>query len=110
MKKILLFLAIVLLVSCKSSTIIVTNEPATVYDKRGNVLGVTPYKHTDRKPSFSKTHFTLKTETAVLDTFIVKKGRVHAGAIVGAVLTGYGTFWLVQYKKNINFNIQENGK
>lgn len=92
--------------ACSSTTVLVTNVPATVYDKKGNVLGVTPYKHTDRKPSFSKTHFVFKSDVGILDTFIVKKGRAHAGAIVGAAISGYGIFWAVQYEKNNFFNIK----
>lgn len=101
MKQSIIMSLFFVLLGCKSTTVLKTSTPAKVYDKEGVYLGATPYRYTDRKISFSKTHFKFISDKGVqLDTFIVRKGRLKVGALF---FIPYTTAWLLQYKKRYNF-------
>lgn len=105
---IIILASFVFLVSCSSTTMIVT-EPAgaTVY-MDGQKKGTTPYKHTDTKIAGSQTRITFKKDGyEKLDVILTRNEQADVGAIVGGIFFLVPFFWVMEYYPEHIYELEE---
>ncbi|HEY6915497.1 MAG TPA: PEGA domain-containing protein [Paludibacter sp.] len=114
----LLLAVVIFFASCSSSTMIVSNPPNAKLYLDGELVGQTPYKHTDSKIVGTTT--TVKIEKdgyKPLFTDITKNEEADVGAIIGGLLVWVPFLWTLKYKPthsyvldpiNVDDNINSN--
>ena len=88
----------ILLSSCASSTMIISEPPGAKVYLNGQRVGTTPYRMTDTKIVGSCTSVELKKEGyEVFYTDICRDERADVGAIIGGVLILIPFLWTMKY-------------
>ena len=99
-KKMSMVLAIFLfLMSCSSTTIIQSNPSGAKVYLNGEVVGNTPYTHSDTKIVGSTTYVKLEKEGYnPLNTTFSRNEEADVGAIIGGVFLLFPFLWTMKYK------------
>ncbi len=108
-KKIISFsmAVVIFLASCSSSTLIVSNPPNAKLYLNGEMVGQTPYRHTDSKIVGSTTDIRIEKEGyKALLTDITKNEEANIGAIIGGLFVWVPFLWILKYKPSHTFNLQ----
>lgn len=106
-KNLALFMAgSILISSCASSTIIMSNPPnANVY-LDGQSVGVTPYKYTDTKIVGSINNLKLEKEGfETINTSFSRNEEADVGAIIGGILLLFPFLWTMKYKATHEYEL-----
>jgi hypothetical protein len=115
MNRIALFiLSAALFTGCASTTIIRSNPSgATVKDSRGNVLGTTPYEHSDTRMNGHAERFVVELEEHEPRSFTIRRDKVNAGRLVGFGLGGFfafpvwaGLLWMNDYEDQYRVSLK----
>ena len=99
------------LMSCSSTTLLTsTPSNAQIYID-GDLKGTTPYTHSDASISGSQKIVDIKKEGYDdFHTILTKKGRAHAGAIVGGIFLLIPFLWVVQYNIEYDYELTPSTK
>ena len=93
------------LLSCSSTTYLISTPPDAEVYIDGKYKGFTPYRHSDASISGSQKSIEIKKEGYDdFRTILTKKGRAHGGAIVGGIFLLIPFLWVVQY--NIEYDYE----
>ena len=96
----------ILLSSCASSTMIISEPPGAKVYLNGETVGKTPYKMTDTKLVLSCTSVELKKEGyEVFYTDICKDEAANVGAIVGGLFLTIPFLWALKYKPTHKYEL-----
>ena len=94
-----IMLVVMVLGSCKSTTMIVSQPPDAKLILNNNYVGKTPYKYSDRKVSGSKVNIRIEKEGyEPLHTSFRRNEKLDAGALVGGIFFVYPLLWITKYK------------
>jgi len=108
-KKVISFsLAVVILfASCSSSTMIVSNPSNAKLYVDGEMVGQTPYRHTDTKIVGSTIDIRIEKEGfKPLITDITKNEEADIGAIIGGLFVWIPFLWALKYSPSHTYNLQ----
>jgi hypothetical protein len=108
-KKVISFsLAIIILfTNCSSSTMIVSNPSNAKLYIDGEMVGQTPYKHTDKKIVGSTIDIRLEKDGfKPLITEITKNEEADVGAIIGGLFVWVPFLWTLKYSPSHTYNLQ----
>ncbi len=108
-KKVISFsLAVVILfTSCSSSTMIVSNPSNAKLYVDGEMVGQTPYRHTDTKIVGSTIDIRIEKEGfKPLITDITKNEEADIGAIIGGLFVWVPFLWTLKYSPSHTYNLQ----
>lgn len=98
---------IIFFASCSSSTMIVSNPPKAKLYVDGEMVGETPYRHSDTKIVGSTTDIRMEKEGyKPLITDITKNEEADIGAIIGGLFVWVPFLWTLKYKSSHTFNLQ----
>lgn len=98
---------VVLFASCSSSTMIVSNPPKAKLYVDGEMVGETPYRHSDTKIVGSTTDIRIEKEGyKPLITDITKNEEADIGAIIGGLFVWVPFLWTLKYSPSHTFNLQ----
>lgn len=98
---------VVLFASCSSSTMIVSNPPNAKLYVDGEMVGETPYRHSDTKIVGSTTDIRIEKEGyKPLITDITKNEEADIGAIIGGLFVWVPFLWTLKYSPSHTFNLQ----
>ena len=98
---------IILFASCSSSTLIVSNPSNAKLYVDGEMVGQTPYRHTDTKIVGSTTDIRIEKEGfKPLITDITKNEEADIGAIIGGLFIWVPFLWTLKYSPSHTFNLQ----
>lgn len=106
-KNLALFMAgSILISSCGSSTLIMTNPPdANVY-LDGQPVGVTPYRYTDTKIVGSINNLKLEKEGfEPINTSFSRNEEADVGAIIGGIFFLFPFLWTMKYKPTHEYEL-----
>lgn len=94
------FMALVMLItSCASTTLIQSDPSGAKLYLDGEVVGRTPYTHTDTKITGTATHVRLQKEGyEEFHSVFVRNENVDVGAVVGGVFFWIPFLWIMKYK------------
>lgn len=86
------------LTGCASTTIIRSDPTGAKVFIEGSRVGVTPYRHSDSRPSFSNLIVRLEKEGyEPFETVITRNESVVPGAVVGALFFFVPALWVLGY-------------
>lgn len=106
----LLLAGTVLISSCSSSTMLLTDPAGAKVYLDGEPVGTTPYRHTDTKIVGSTTAVRLEMEGyEPLDTSFSRDEEADAGAIVGGVFLIFPFLWTMKYKPTRTYELRPLG-
>lgn len=92
--------------SCSSTTLLISTPPDAKVYIDGKYKGYTPYRHSDASISGSQKIVEIKKEGYDdFQTILTKKGRAHAGAIVGGIFLLIPFIWVVQYDLQYKYEL-----
>lgn len=98
---------IIFFASCSSSTMIVSNPSNAKLYVDGEMVGQTPYRHTDSKIVGSTTDIRIEKEGyKPLITDITKNEEADIGAIIGGLFVWVPFLWALKYSPSHTFNLQ----
>ena len=98
---------IIFFASCSSSTMIVSNPSNAKLSVDGEMVGKTPYRHTDSKIVGSTTDIRIEKEGyKPLITDITKNEEADIGAIIGGLFVWVPFLWALKYSPSHTFNLQ----
>ena len=98
---------IIFFASCSSSTMIVSNPSNAKLYVDGEMVGKTPYRHTDSKIVGSTTDIRIEKEGyKPLITDITKNEEADIGAIIGGLFVWVPFLWALKYSPSHTFNLQ----
>jgi len=98
---------VILFASCSSSTMIVSNPPNGKLYIDGEMVGQTPYRHTDTKIVGSTMGVKIEKEGyKPLITDITKNEEVDVGAIIGGLFVWVPFLWTMKYKPTHTYELQ----
>lgn len=101
----------ILLSSCASSTMIISEPPGAKVYLNGQRVGTTPYRLTDTKIVGSCTSVELKKEGyEVFYTDICRDERADVGAIIGGVFFLVPFLWTMKYNPEHVYELFPSGK
>jgi len=99
--------AVILFASCSSSTMIVSNPPKAKLYVDGEMVGETPYRHTDTKIVGSTIDIKIEKEGyKPLITEITKNEEADIGAIIGGLFVWVPFLWTLKYSPSHTYNLQ----
>lgn len=103
-----LFLALsILLASCSSTTLIQSNPTQAKVYLNSELVGETPYRHTDSKIVGSSMVVKLEKEGfKPFVTTITKDEQVDVGAIIGGLFVVVPFLWTMKYQPVHNYELQ----
>ena len=94
------------LMSCSSTTRIVSHPSDAKVYVDGAMVGTSPYKHKDFAVSGAAKQVELKKEGYEdFETIMKKNERAHVGAIIGGLFLLFPFIWVVQYDKEHNYEM-----
>jgi hypothetical protein len=96
----------IMMSSCASSTMIISEPPGAKVYLNGETVGTTPYKMTDTKILFSCTSVELKKEgyeTFYID--ICRDEKPDVGAIIGGVFLTIPFLWTLKYNPTHRYEL-----
>jgi hypothetical protein len=98
---------VIFFTSCSSSTMIVSNPANAKLYVDGEMVGQTPYRHTDSKIVGSTTDIRIEKEGyKPFLTDISKNEEADIGAIIGGLLVWVPYLWALKYKSSHTYNLQ----
>ncbi|MEI8085963.1 MAG: PEGA domain-containing protein [Paludibacter sp.] len=98
----------ILLASCSSSTMIISNPNKAKVYLDGEFVGETPYNHTDSKIVGSSMVVKIEKEGYVpLISTITKDEEINVGAIIGGLIVAVPFLWTMQYKATHSYELQQ---
>lgn len=98
---------VILFASCSSSTMIVSNPPQAKLYVDGEMVGETPYRHSDSKIVGSTIDIRIEKEGyKPFITDITKNEEADIGAIIGGLFVWVPFLWTLKYKPSHTFNLQ----
>lgn len=102
----LLLIGSILMASCSSTTMIVSNPSGAKVYLDGEPVGVTPYTHQDTKIVGSTTSVRLEKEGYnTLQTAFSRDEEADVGAIVGGVFLLVPFLWTMRYKPTHTYEL-----
>lgn len=97
---------IIILSSCKSTTLITSEPPGAIVYIDGEEKGVTPYKYEDKKGSYSSTNIRLKNEGYKDLNVDIERDYQNDGALNAANgLIGITGLWNMKYEENYHYEL-----
>lgn len=111
LKSISLLLAIsILLASCSSTTMISSNPPGAKLYLDGELVGETPYRHTDSKIVGTTTAIKIEKEGyKPLIADMTRNEEADIGAIIGGLLIWVPFLWTLKYKPTHKYELMPLG-
>lgn len=98
---------LVLFASCTSSTMIISNPPNAKVYIDNEMVGETPYKHSDSKIVGSTLDVRIEKDGfKPLVTDITKNEEADVGAIIGGLLVWVPFLWTLKYKPRHTYTLQ----
>ena len=98
---------IIFFASCSSSTMIVSNPSNAKLYVDAEMVGQTPYRHTDSKIVGSTTDIRIEKDGyKPLITDITKNEEADIGAIIGGLFVWVPFLWTLKYSPSHTFNLQ----
>ena len=98
MKTRIVLICAAMLAACSSGTnITVSDEDARIY-VNGKYVGTGDGYYSDRRPSFTTQHVTLRRDGCVEQSYPMRRNeRPHYGAIISAAAFALPIFWVAKY-------------
>ena len=99
MKSLLVFLALLALSACSSTTMIRSSDPQARIYVNGEYIGTGQAAYTDRKVAFSNNNVVLRKEGCQAESYSFRRNEdPDGGAIVGGILFVVPFLWVTEYK------------
>lgn len=104
----MLLIAVALLSSCASTTLIDSYPSGANLYLNGEAVGQTPFEMTDTKPMFSCTSVRLEKENHnTFYTTICRNEEADVGAIIGGMFCTIPFVWAMKYKPTHFYRLRE---
>ncbi len=99
MKSLFIFLVLLALSACSSTTMIRSSDPEARIYVNGEYIGTGQAAYTDRKVAFSNNDVILRKEGCLPQTYSFRRNEdPDGGAIVGGFMVGVPFLWVTEYK------------